>query len=431
MTENSAGQNHDETHRSGAGEPGGQIDGETQSQAAARRKSKPANQATNSAGQGKREAQRRVAGEPGGQDQLDVHPTTAARRKHKIAGHRAGETQNERARNGAGRGQHDVGTQVGAAAARATIDLLIEVGRRDDFAIRQRMRIRQATLSHIARSEFGYHTHLPEAERKKAMDAATKIVKAIRNGQEHALSMLVRATDLAAAPWEEIQAGSEKEMVKLVKGLPAYAWVQGVHGFGALSFARIITETGDLSGYANPGMVWKRLGLAVFDGHAQRRTRDAEKAVEQGYSPRRRSTSWVAFHSVYLAQSARKESSGQTPFETQPETAAGGDGVGQDRFETQRRNADSEGDGVGQGTPRHALPALIVYSMTLRNRNTSVVSRPARRAGPSCVPIAPLSATRRRDCYAIYGLHGKKTPAKAWLKPRAPMPAMVTGAATR
>ena len=50
---------------------------------------------------------------------------------------------------------------------RATIDTLIEVGRRNDFAIRQRMRIRQATLSHIARSEFGYHTHLSEAERKK------------------------------------------------------------------------------------------------------------------------------------------------------------------------------------------------------------------------------------------------------------------------
>ena len=57
--------------------------------------------------------------------------------------------------------------------------------------------------------------------------------------------------------------------------------------------------------------VWKRLGLAVFDGRAQRRTRDAEKAVEQGYSPRRRSVSWVAFHSVYLAQSARKDPGGQ------------------------------------------------------------------------------------------------------------------------
>ena len=248
----------------------------------------------NSASQRSRETHVRPAGEPGGHKAIETRDRIAARRKSKIAGHTPSETHQSAARNGADdRGQTRNETQTPTAAVRATIDLLIEVGRRNDFAIRQRMRIRQATLSHLARSEFGYHTHLPDTERKKAMDAATKLVKAIRAGEEHTLSMLVTATDLAAAPWEEIQSGTEKEMVKLARQLPAYEWVQGVRGFGELSFARVIAETGDLSEYANPGKVWKRLGLAVFDGHAQRRTRDAEKAVEQGYSPRRRSTSWV------------------------------------------------------------------------------------------------------------------------------------------
>jgi len=57
-------------------------------------------------------------------------------------------------------------------------------------------------------------------------------------------------------------------MAKLARKLPAYAWVKGVRGVGDVSFARIIAETGDLSAYETPGKIWKRMGLAVFDGHA-------------------------------------------------------------------------------------------------------------------------------------------------------------------
>ena len=203
----SAGQPNVETQARGAGEPGGHVELETRHPAAARRKSKLVK---SSAGQVCAETQTQRAGEPGGQSLIETLDGSAARRKHKTAGQRLGETQEATARNGVDSGHTIDETQISSAAVRATIDMLIEVGRRNDFAIRQRMRIRQATLSHIARSEFGYHTRLPDAERKKAMDAATKLVKAIRDGQEHALSMLVRATDLAAAPWEEIQTGTEK-----------------------------------------------------------------------------------------------------------------------------------------------------------------------------------------------------------------------------
>lgn len=82
---------------------------------------------------------------------------------------------------------------------------------------------------------------------------------------------------------------TERQIVKLAKQLPVWAWVESVPGCGALGLGLIVCETGDLAQYANPAKVWKRLGLAVFDGRAQRRVTDAAEAERQGYNPKRRS----------------------------------------------------------------------------------------------------------------------------------------------
>jgi hypothetical protein len=59
-----------------------------------------------------------------------------------------------------------------------------------------------------------------------------------------------------------------------------------------LSLAAIVGEAGDLSNYANPAKLWKRLGLAVMpDGTRQRRVTGVE-GLEHGYSPARRSVVW-------------------------------------------------------------------------------------------------------------------------------------------
>jgi len=80
----------------------------------------------------------------------------------------------------------------------------------------------------------------------------------------------------------------EKEIARIAQALPAWpAWVEGVRGIGPLGFGLLIGETGDLSLYANPAKVWKRMGLAVVNGGRQRRVAGAE-ALEHGYSPRRR-----------------------------------------------------------------------------------------------------------------------------------------------
>lgn len=350
MTKSFAGHATSEAQKASAGEPGGLRDGVTQPRRAARRKS-------SFAGHSFVEAQTLAAGEPGGQPYPDAQASSAARRTpssdghgaHEaqnwdavdapgqvradaqqsaaggdpIAGHSALEAQTLDAGNGADLGQSHTETHTKAAEVRATISAIIEIGRQNSFAIRQRMRVKQATLSHIARAHFGYHTGLTETERKKVMDAATKLIKAIAAGEDHPAATLVHATSAAAAPWEAIERDTEKALVKLARKLPAHAWAKDVRGFGDLSFARIIAETGDLTGYDNPAKVWKRLGLAVFDGKAQRRTRDAEKAVEQGYSPRRRSVVFVAFDPVIRAQSVSKSSGGHDRHAAPAEAVAG------------------------------------------------------------------------------------------------------------
>lgn len=84
----------------------------------------------------------------------------------------------------------------------------------------------------------------------------------------------------------------EKRLTKLAKELPVAPWVEGTRGVGLLSLAAIVGEAGDLSGYANPGKLWKRMGMGVMgDGTRQRRV-GGVAALDHGYSPARRSVVW-------------------------------------------------------------------------------------------------------------------------------------------
>jgi hypothetical protein len=84
---------------------------------------------------------------------------------------------------------------------------------------------------------------------------------------------------------------AEKRIEQLAQQLPVWPWAKAIRGVGALSLGQIIGECGDLSGYANPAKVWKRMGLAVINGGRQRRVA-GEEALDHGYSPRRRAVMW-------------------------------------------------------------------------------------------------------------------------------------------
>jgi len=106
------------------------------------------------------------------------------------------------------------------------------------------------------------------------------------------------------AQFEASRKEVEKHMEREAKKLPAFAWVQGIKGFGVGSLAAVIGETGDLSNYSTHSKLWKRLGLAVINGERQRRVSGAD-AMLHGYSPSRRSIVWNIGQCVFKAQSQR------------------------------------------------------------------------------------------------------------------------------
>ena len=156
-----------------------------------------------------------------------------------------------------------------------------------------------------------------------------------------AVTLLGGTAMLAAGPLIEAQTlirlsrlKLEKQLVAVARTLPGAELVERTHGFGYLGLAIIVGEAnGPLTLYANPAKLWKRLGLAVINGKAQGKIRGAG-AIEQGYSPRRRSAIWTigdsllkkpnAYRELYLSRKAYEHARNKTlPPATGPENAYG------------------------------------------------------------------------------------------------------------
>lgn len=88
----------------------------------------------------------------------------------------------------------------------------------------------------------------------------------------------------------------ESSMTELASTLPAAKWADSIRGFTVLRMAIIVGNTGNLSNYSNPGKVWKRLGMAPYEGKMPSTWRGKKEGeltkkewTEIGYSPKRRS----------------------------------------------------------------------------------------------------------------------------------------------
>lgn len=79
----------------------------------------------------------------------------------------------------------------------------------------------------------------------------------------------------------------EKAIERAAQQLPIWPWAEKIRGLGPKGVGLMIGEIGDPGAYANPAKLWKRMGLAVFDGQAQRRVK-GEGGILQGFSPQRR-----------------------------------------------------------------------------------------------------------------------------------------------
>ena len=171
------------------------------------------------------------------------------------------------------------------------------------------------------------HGHDPDNHLRATKSEASAISSLSRAGDsdirlcaavEHASTFIVvphegdpfldGIANLATLPLQEALAGIRRHelklrrrLEKLAKTLPAYSFVEGIKGFGAFGLAQIVAEAGDLASYAAPAKLWKRMGLAVIAGMAQRRVTGAE-ALEHGFSPARRSIMFMIGDSLIKQQ---------------------------------------------------------------------------------------------------------------------------------
>ena len=127
--------------------------------------------------------------------------------------------------------------------------------------------------------------------------AGKKVFKQVTKGdtENQAAFMLTAPIAEAFKSLDKERGRSERELQKMGKSLPHAGEVLSIGGFGPHSYACLLAEAGEITNYENPAKLWKRFGLAVLNGERQRKCKDKTKALEHGYSPRRR-----AFMSVLV-----------------------------------------------------------------------------------------------------------------------------------
>lgn len=183
----------------------------------------------------------------------------------------------------------------------AALDQLAELQVRRKFWIGNVNKQTNAVKA-LVRRALGWRYDEEEAGREKVNARAARIVAAALAGKDQkpedqavfgALAADLAAVSRAIEPCQKARHEIELEMKRIVRKLPVFAWAKDVKGLGELGLAVILAEAGDLSRYPKKGHLWKRLGLAPFEGQAYSTWRmkgglTAEDWTAAGYSPRRR-----------------------------------------------------------------------------------------------------------------------------------------------
>lgn len=136
-----------------------------------------------------------------------------------------------------------------------------------------------------------------DAAKEKARKRTESMYKTIAADPSHSLFHFVQPYLLAAEPLAAQRDLYEKQLRKAIKRLPVFEWAKSIKGFGDISFATIVGECGDIGSYKSVSAVWKRLGLAVINGHRQGnpgKGATADDWIVEGYNKQRRSVSFVA-----------------------------------------------------------------------------------------------------------------------------------------
>jgi hypothetical protein len=203
--------------------------------------------------------------------------------------------------------------------------------RRRRFAMKIQQKLDRALESFI-RLNIDDWTDLPrwspdlsEKQREDINAEVKRLIVAARKHGEGAPELVewVRVTDESREPADKKRLQYESEMEHLAKRLPVADWItQEVAGVALPGLANIIGETGALDDYPNVAKLWKRLGLAPYDGFAgstwkreswRPRALTKEEWIENPFSGERYSQIYVIATWLVNAQVVSAEKSG-TPF---------------------------------------------------------------------------------------------------------------------
>ena len=160
-------------------------------------------------------------------------------------------------------------------------------------------------LGWFLKTQLGWSKVLPKADRDAIAKQAADMLNAgekIAKGKDvdrpegfDELEGIIMAALMARDPFNRVEKDASKAMDKLAVSLPVWEWADGIRGFGPVSLAIIIAETGDLFNYSNPAKVWKRMGVGIVGDIRQgglANTAKREDWIEHGYSRTRRSRLW-------------------------------------------------------------------------------------------------------------------------------------------
>lgn len=137
------------------------------------------------------------------------------------------------------------------------------------FAMKVQQKINLSFLSFVRINYTEWSPDLKDSDRDVFNKQAARLIEDARAGEGDAhVVYMVAEIDKGRELFDLLRSRSEKEMTALAQQLPVAAWVKSIPGAGLLGLATIVAEAGDLSNYANPAKLWKRLGFAPYDGHA-------------------------------------------------------------------------------------------------------------------------------------------------------------------
>lgn len=232
-------------------------------------------------------------------------------------------------------GQRPIETHDVGASLEETIKAIRYWHRRRVFMMDQRKRSDLA-LGAFLRGALGWSRNIPAAEARAIADRAQELIaigervakeavkpegKAKIVAGQHAPDFMewadvIMASLAARAPVAAIENHAEKEMDRLARTLPVWPWFsENVFSGSAISLAVIVAEAGDIGAYANPGKLWKRMGLAPITKDGVTRAGatwrkgglSKEDWTEAGYSMRRRSFMFVIGDSLIKGKSYLRE----------------------------------------------------------------------------------------------------------------------------